>query len=165
MIQGARRAMTIVALLAVAIGPAHAQRLEIAMQPANCALADQAFDNPFSDATGWTMRRYQWHGFYAALSLTAAYVIHRATGLPPWLSATVASVGIGLVPHIRGGLIRRDYPIDPADWAFDAWNRSTPLLWVLGTRSADSAHRTRAALSAAAIYAGGYAALACHASP
>jgi len=45
----------------------------------DCSLARRAYDNPFSDSRGWSMRRYQWHGFYAGLSTLAAYGIHKTT--------------------------------------------------------------------------------------
>ena len=127
----------------------------------DCNLARRAYDNPFSDSRGWSMRRYQWHGFYAGLSTLAAYGIHKSTRLPAWASAAIASVGIGLVPHIRGGLIKRDYPVNALDWSFDALNRSAPSFFVLGGRGNNWQSKTIAATS----FVGGYLALACYSSP
>jgi len=107
------------------------------------------------------MRRYQWHAFYAALSTATAEVIHRTTHLPRWASAVTATVGLGLVPHIRGGLFDRRYPINPADWGFDLFDRAAPIfVW-----SGASGGTVRSQTLAATPFLVGYAALACYASP
>jgi hypothetical protein len=107
------------------------------------------------------MRRYQWHAFYATLSTATAEVIHRTTHLPRWASAVTATVGLGLVPHIRGGLLDRRYPIDPADWGFDLFDRAAPIfVW-----SGVSGGTLRSQTVAATTFLVGYAALACYASP
>jgi len=137
---------------------AHGQRSSTA---ADCRLARQAYDNPFSDSRGWSMRRYQWHAFYAGLSTAAAYGIHKTTRLPTWASAAIATVGIGLVPHIRSGLIMRDYPVHVLDWIFDVMNRSAPAFFVLGQSGDNWKSRTLAATT----FVGGYLALACYSSP
>jgi len=137
---------------------AHGQKSSAA---ADCRLARQAYDNPFSDSRGWSMRRYQWHAFYAGLSTAAAYGIHKTTRLPKWASAAIATVGIGLVPHIRGGLIKRDYPVHVLDWSFDVMNRSAPAFFVLGQSGNNWKSRTLAATT----FVGGYLALACYSSP
>ncbi len=107
------------------------------------------------------MRRYEWHAFYAGLSTLTAYGIHKTTKLPRWASAAIATVGIGLVPHIRGGLIKRDYPVHALDWGFDILNRGAPAFLVMG--QAGNSWQSRAL--AATAYIGGYAALACYSSP
>jgi hypothetical protein len=128
----------------------------------NCALGDKAYDNPFSDHAGWTMRRYEWHLFYAGLTSGVAYGIHKVTKLPPWASATIATVGIGLVPHIRG-YARKEYGINAGDWAFDLWTRGAPALAVAG--GVGDIGTTRSRILAGTTYLAGYAALACYASP
>jgi hypothetical protein len=153
-----RRAALLLALLAL---PLSAQGLRITVPAPDCALADRRFDNPFSDRAGWTMRRYQWHAFYFGLSSLAAEGIHRTTKLPRWASATIATIGIGVVPHIRGGIIKREYPINPLDWTFDAVNRAAPLIIWTGASGNSWQSRTLAVTTIVSSYA----ALACYASP
>jgi hypothetical protein len=124
-------------------------------------LARRAYDNPFSDSRGWSMRRYQWHAFYAGLSTLTAYGIHKTTKLPAWASAAVATVGIGLLPHIRGGLIKHDYKVNPLDWGFDMFNRGAPTILLVGQSGNTWQSRTLAATT----LVGGYFALACYSSP
>jgi hypothetical protein len=124
-------------------------------------LARRAYDNPFSDSRGWEMRRYQWHAFYAGLSTLTAYGIHRTTKLPTWASAAVATVGIGVLPHIRGGLIKRDYKVNALDWGFDVFNRGAPTILVVG----QSGNNWQSKTLAATTFVGGYFALACYSSP
>jgi hypothetical protein len=140
---------------------AHAQGLRISQPPPDCSLAAKRYDNPFSDSHGWTMRRYEWHAFYFGLSTIAAEGIHRVTKLPRWASATIATVGIGVIPHIRGGIIKRQYPIAPLDWAFDGVNRAAPLIIWTGASGKTWQSRTLAATTIASSYF----ALACYASP
>jgi hypothetical protein len=107
------------------------------------------------------MRRYQWHAFYAAMSTGASEAIHRTTHLPRWASALTATVGLGLVPHIRSGLVGRRYPFNPADWGFDLFDRAAPMfVW-----SGVSGGTWQSPTVAATTYFAGYAALACYASP
>jgi len=128
---------------------------------ADCNLARKSYDNPFSDHSGWSMRRYEWHAFYAGLSTLTAYGIHKTTKLPTWASAAIATVGLGLVPHIRGGLIKHDYPVNALDWSFDVLNRAAPAFIVLGKSGNNWESKTIAATS----FVGGYFALACYSSP
>ena len=106
------------------------------------------------------MRRYEWHAFYAGLSVAAAEALHRTTHMPRWASAATATIAIGLIPHVRG-VIRHKYPFDGPDWAFDLVDRSAPL--VVWRESLDQPWTERAATAAA--YVGGYLSLACYASP
>ena len=147
--------------LAFALMLCSAARVVSAQAPArDCNLARRAYDDPFSDSHGWHMRRYEWHAFYAGVSIAAAEALHRTTRMPRWASAVTASLAIGLIPHVRG-VIRHTYPFDGRDWAFDLVNRSAPLL--VWRESLDQSWTTRA--STAAGYAGAYLALACYASP
>jgi hypothetical protein len=132
-----------------------------AVTPRDCNLARPAYDNPFSDSRGWTMRRYEWHAFYAGLSTLTAYGIHKTTKLPAWASATIATVGIGLLPHIRGGLIKHEYGVNALDWGFDVLDRGAPALLVLGR----SGHTWQSKTLAATTLVAGYFALACYSSP
>jgi len=143
-------------LLCTTARVAHAQQA----RPRDCNLARQAYDDPFADSRGWHMRRYQWHTFYAGLSVATAEVIHRTTHMPRWASAATATVAIGLVPHVRG-VIRHRYPFDARDWAFDLVNRSAPLFVWRATRP--QPWTSRAATTAG--YAASYLSLACYASP
>lgn len=128
---------------------------------ADCNLAERRFDNPLGDNTGWSMRRYEWHAFYAVTSTAAAEGIHRVTHAPRWVSAATATIALGLVPHIRGGLLMKRYPIDPLDWSFDIVNRAMPIFVWSGARAKTWRGRAVAATS----YVAAYAALACYASP
>jgi hypothetical protein len=127
----------------------------------DCNLAERRYDNPFADHSGWSMRRYQWHAFYAGMSTAAAEAIHRTTHLPRWASAVTATVGIGLIPHIRSGLVAKRYPFNPADWGFDLFDRAAPIFVWSGMSGGTWPSRTVAATT----YLAGYAALACYASP
>jgi hypothetical protein len=129
--------------------------------PRDCDLTKRRFDDPFADHAGWWMPRYQWHAFYAVASVAAAEGIHRVTHMPRWASAVTATVALGIIPHIRGGLVTKRYPIDPLDWGFDAFNRSAPLFVWGGDRGGTWQSKTLAATS----YVAGYAALVCYASP
>ena len=150
---------TLLAVLAVLAFPFAGTMAQSA--PRDCNLARPAYDNPFSDARGWTMRRYQWHGFYAGLSTLTAYGIHKTTKLPGWASATIATVGLGLIPHIRGSLVKHQYKMDTRDWAFDLFNRGAPAMLIVGRPGKTWQSNT----IAAAGFAAGYLTLACYASP
>jgi hypothetical protein len=134
-----------------------AQRLAISQPARDCRLTRSAFDNPFSDRQGYWQPRIAWHAEYAALSFGVAYAIHRVTHLPPMWSAAVTTVGLGLVPHIRGGMINHAYAIHPMDWAFDTWDRGTPFVWSVG--------RDHGYTKPALMWLAGYAGLACWAEP
>jgi len=150
-------------MLAMFIVPAAVSAAQTTTTPPapDCNLARRAYDNPFSDSQGWSMRRYQWHAFYAGLSTLTAYGIHKTTKLPPWASAAVATVGIGLLPHIRGGLIKHDYKVNTLDWGFDVFNRGAPTILVVG----QSGNNWQSKTLAATTFVGGYFALACYSSP
>lgn len=160
------RALLALALLSVVAAPvAHCQGLRIVQPPPDCRLFAPAFDNPFSDTKGYTQPRIAWHAEYAVASYAAASLVRKVTHLPPWLSATVAAVGIGVLPHVRSVIIQRRYPINPGDLAYDAVNRATPFVWLAGhsddsTRSWASNH-----WKPAAVWLATDVALACFASP
>jgi hypothetical protein len=134
--------MLTVLLLSMSAG---AQGLRVTQPPPDCNVFKSAFDNPFSDTRGWTQPRIAWHAEYAVGSYFIASVVRKVTHLPPWLAATVTSVGIGVLPHVRSVVIQRRYPINPGDIAFDAVNRATPYVWLAShsddtTRSWASTH-------------------------
>jgi len=145
----------------LAVLAASTLRAQSSNPPADCDLRQRRFDDPFADHVGWTMPRYQWHAFYAVASVAAAEGIHRATHMPRWASAVTATVALGIIPHIRGGLLMKRYPIDPLDWGFDAFNRSAPIFVWRGLSDDGWQSKTIAATT----YAAGYAALACYSSP
>lgn len=127
-----RRAPVLALLLVCTALPTRAQGLKITQPPADCHLTTSAFDNPFSDTHGYWQPRVVWHAEFALGTYLVADLVHRVTHLPPWASATVAAVGIGVLPHVRSVLIQRRYPINPGDLAFDAVNRGTPFVWLAG---------------------------------
>lgn len=149
-------------LLVTCASLASGQGLIVQPSP-DCHLFAPAFDNPFSDTRGFTQPRIAWHAEYAVASYALASVVHRVTHLPPWLSATAAAAGIGVLPHVRSVLIQRRYPINPGDLAFDAVNRATPFVWLArgdSTRSWVGNHWKPAAVWLAADVS-----LACFSSP
>ena len=152
--RGARR-------LALALILCSTARIVSAQAPSrDCDLARRAYDDPFADSRGWHMRRYEWHAFYAGLSVATAEALHRVTHMPRWASAVTATVALGLVPHVRG-VIRHKYPFNGPDWAFDLVNRSAPLfVW-----QASREPRWTGQAATAASYVGAYLSLACYASP
>jgi hypothetical protein len=123
----ARRAL--IAGLFVA-GVANAQGLRVVQPPPDCNLLRQAWDNPYDDVHLYRQPRIAWHAEYAIGTAALSWAIHKTTRLPRWASATIASVGIGVLPHVRSVFILRHYPINPGDLAFDAVNRSTPFIFV-----------------------------------
>ena len=157
-----KKTLSLLLLLSLTEGCASATRIRRDPTVHDCALARPAFDNPFSDTAGWTMRRYQWHIMYAGLTTGAAVGIHKATGLSPAKSAALATIAVGFVPHIRG-YARGSYGINIGDWIADGWMRSAPAWFVLG--HSDGGDETKTHLLAASSYLLGYAATACYASP
>jgi len=157
----ARAISRLTRLIAGLIVTASAMPAQASRHGPDCNLAEKRFDNPFADHSGWLMRRYQWHAFYAVASTATAEGIHRVTHLPRWASAVTATVGLGVLPHIRSGLLVRRYPINPPDWGFDLFNRAAPLFVWSGLRGGTWQSQALAATT----YAAGYAALACYASP
>lgn len=127
----------------------------------DCDLAERRYDNPFADHSGWYMRRYEWHAFYAVASTATAEGIHRLTHLPRWASAVTATVALGVVPHLRSGVFERRYPINPPDWGFDLFNRAAPLFVWYGLKGGT----WQSGAASGAAYVVGYATLACYASP
>jgi hypothetical protein len=131
----------------------------------DCDVTRRAFDNPWSDTKGYVMPRIGWHASYAVASLGMGYGLKKL-GAPSWVAATVPTIGIGLVPHIRGHL-KGYYSINIADWVFDFWNRATPTFWSIAHRHDDSAsgvHWRRHAI-ATGTWTLGYLATVCFASP
>lgn len=149
-------------ILVCAITPrlAHAQ-LRFEKGRCDWNLQRRAFDNYIGDghAGGFTVPRWQHHVIGASLS-TGAAVGLRKLGLPKWAAATVAVVGVGIVPHVRGYVHGR-YDINALDWIADGWIRSAPAWYVIGH---DGHSKTSHAL-AATTYLAGYGAVACWASP
>jgi hypothetical protein len=152
-----------IAFLLAASSSADAQAIRLEHRPPDCNLARPAFDNPFSDRAGWTMPRYAWHGFYAALSTASAEGLHHLTGWPRWSTALIASVGIGFIPHVRQVILAPSgqRTINVRDWAFDGFVRSAPLILWTGTSDGTWQSKTLAATT----LLGGYFSLACWGSP
>lgn len=163
----ARMGAILLVALAIVSPPAHAQFVRVEWpERLDCDITRNAFDNPFSDTKGYVLPRYQWHAAYAGGTLALGYALHRWGKLPPWAASTIATLGIGLVPHVRGYL-KGTYAINPADWSFDLWNRSTPTFWAIAHRHDDSSsgvHWRRHAI-ATGTWTLGYLATVCFASP
>jgi len=156
---GSRRLAVILLLSSlVVVAPSSAQSHR---RRADCNLAERRYDNPFADHSGWSMRRYEWHAFYATGSIVTAEAVHRAIGLPRWASAVTATVALGILPHVRSGLMLRRYPVNARDWSFDLFTRAAPIFVWSGLRGANWESQTLTATT----YAAGYAVLACYASP
>lgn len=151
-----RRAWRTVLVLAIALAVSSlsARAQVVAQSRRDCRLADRRYDS------GWHMRRYELHAVHAGASIAVAELLHRGARLPRWASALTATVFIGIIPHVTGGIILRNYPINPMDWAFDAFNASASLLLWRGLHDG-----WRPKVEAAAAEVAGYAALACWASP
>ncbi|HVX41501.1 MAG TPA: hypothetical protein VHB25_18220 [Gemmatimonadaceae bacterium] len=156
--------LSAVAALAAARTPAHAQGLNITQPPPDCDLGRRAFDDPFIDGRGITQPRILWHLEFAAGSLALSYVLHRVVRLP-WWASTAVTVGVGVVPHIRGGIIQRRYPINPGDWVFDFWDRAVPAAWAANHHDDPKQSRVRSLGTSFEKWLAGYAATACFASP
>ena len=161
-----RCACTVAALIFPLVAKTADAQIRFKRAAADCNLARRAFDNPFHDSRGWYMRRYQWHVSYQLASLGVGYALHRTTSLPAWASAGIPSVGIGLLPHVRQTLIANQ-PINPADWAFDLVNRSTPAMWAVAHKKdheGNGIQWKRHAITLG-VFAVAYAALSCYSSP
>jgi hypothetical protein len=156
------RILIFATLLAIA-PPLSAQSLGMTW-PVNCRFGESVFDNPFSDTNGYYQPRGAWLVEYSAGSYLAAVLINKITHLPPWLTATVVTVGLGVLPHVRSIGFQHRYRLT-ADVAFDAVNRATPFVWLAG-RTTDT---TRSWLSthwkSAAVWAVADLALCPYASP
>lgn len=118
------------------------------------------FDPVWVNGWGWTMPRVGWHALYPTVTYGLARGLH-AMGVNAKVAAIGASVGVGLVPHLRQASLGLKhgsvYELNAPDWIFDLWNRSLPSVAMLSTRQ----HTTRDL----AIYAVGDLTLSCFASP
>ena len=92
---------------------------------------------------GWTMPRIGWHVMYPTLNLGIAKGL-TAIGVNRSVAAIGATVGLGLIPHVRQAALglRRDvvYELNAPDWIFDLWNRSLPS-WMLLSGDRQTAQR------------------------
>jgi len=162
--RGSARALLFAAVSALTpIAATPAQGWQIRQPSPDCDLTRRAYENPFTDRHHYIQPRLAWHIEYAVASMAIAYAVHRA-GLPRWAS-TLTAVGLGVAPHIRGGLIQGRYPINPGDAVFDAWNRAVPAYWAAGTFDDTTPGRARSRAHAVGVWLGGYVASACFASP
>jgi hypothetical protein len=73
---------------------AHVTHAQTGSTAADCRLARSAYENPFSDSRGWSMRRYQWHAFYAGPRPPRRTELQDDKN-PKGASAAIATVGIG----------------------------------------------------------------------
>ena len=160
-----RRLTTALLLAGLFVAPLPAQGLRITQPSPDCRLWQSAFDNPFSDTNGYTQPRAVWHAEYALASYGIAALIQRVTHVRPWIAATMTTVAIGVLPHVRSVLIQRRYPINPGDLAFDAVNRATPFIAV--ARHTDDSTRSFLAnhWKPVAVWLAADLSLACFSSP
>lgn len=149
---------------AMPLTAARAQGLHVTQPPPDCNLGRVAYDNPFGEARRYKQARVLWHLEYAAGSLAVSYVLHRVVHLPWWASAGV-TVGLGVAPHIRGGVLQRKYPINPGDWVFDFWDRAVPAIWAANHHDEPQQSKVRNLGASFEKWLAGYAATACFASP
>jgi hypothetical protein len=152
--------------------------LKFRTQKPDCDPLALAWDKPLPGRE-YHAPRVVWWGGYALASMAAAdgldWVYTKATHrkLPPWIGATTASAGIGLLPHVIG-YAKHEYRINVGDWSFDLLTRSLPAFWRLGGTLGMEDRlqsrrlgigRTGARLIALGAYAGGAYLLHCRASP
>lgn len=135
-----------------------AQSIKFHIDKPNCNPLSKRYDNPLI-GVGWTMPRVGWHVLYPAVTLGIAEGIEYVSRdkVSPLVSTIGAILLVGLMPHIRGGIIRREYPIDILDWTSKLWNRSLPVWDHLSERN-----RSRRDLL---TYLGGDLALSCFSHP
>jgi hypothetical protein len=89
---------------------------------------DFAFSRPMEDM-GVVWRRYQWHAAKAAASTAVTFTLREGLHVRPRRAAIVATLLVGVVPHVVG-VLRCAYPYDPADWTADAVIASVPVFFV-----------------------------------
>ena len=143
---------------------AEAQAIQWKPSPLGCDVTKRAFDNPFSDTKGYWQPRIMWHAEYGLGTWALGYGLYKATKMPPWLATSIATIGIGFVPHIRG-YVKGQYAINISDWTFDGWNRAAPTFWAIAHRDDANGIVWKNHVVATATYLVGYAALMCFASP
>lgn len=126
----------------------------------NCNPLAQAFDPVWIHGEGWTMPRIGWHVMYP----TANYAIAKGLtklGVNKKVAAVGATIGLGLIPHIRQAALGLKhgnvYELNAPDWIFDLWNRSLPSWALLSDRK-----NTKRDI---AVWAAGDIALSCFARP
>lgn len=126
----------------------------------NCNPLAKAFDPVWIHGEGWTMPRGLWHAMYPtanygiARGLTALHVNRK-------VAAVGATIGLGLIPHLRQAALGlkhgQVYELNAPDWIYDLWNRSLPSWALLSGHSTTKRD--------VAIWAAGDVALSCFARP
>jgi hypothetical protein len=161
----ASKLVAVIAVVVAAMSPLGAQGFKITQPPPNCRILDKRLDNPYDDTHHYLQPRMAWHAEYATASLLTGFALRKWTRLPNWVIGIAPTFAFGIAPHVRGGIIKRSYPINPLDWAFDAWTRAGPSFWIVAHRddSTDVVWKHHAV--ATGIFLAGYAALACYSSP
>jgi hypothetical protein len=103
--------------------------------------------------------RWAHHASRAAVASLAAGTAEHVLRLSPRRAAWLSAFGTGVVPHAVG-VARGDYRFDGPDWMADLWIAALPV----ALAEARDGGRVRRVV-AGAVYLGGYALLARHASP
>ena len=131
--------------------------------PDSC-LTCEAYDSPVTTSQaphctetvlacgGWTMRRFEWHLFNAALSEAVNVGLQHVLGVQARVAATTSALALGFGPHVLHHALAPGDSIDAADWIADGWIRSLPVA-------------TRYRWRGIAVYLAGYALVSRYASP
>lgn len=114
-------------ILAASSNVVEAQRVTFRWVKPDCDVRQKAYDNPLSDTHGYVLPKVVWHSLYAGVSEGGALLLYKTTPLNRKQSAIVSTLAIGLVAHVRGGIINKSYPINVSDWIFDLNNRALPV--------------------------------------
>lgn len=79
---------------------------------------------------GFCAPRWQHHLLYAGVSLGVFALLHYGFDVGPKKSAWLATLGVGLAPHLVALTNRQSdvYPINRADWVADLQIRSAPMI-------------------------------------
>jgi hypothetical protein len=135
----------------------------ISQSPPDCNLARMSSDNFIGDGRAGTItaRRYQLHLISIGSAALASVAVNRLLHLAPVKSAFVGGVGTGIIPHYRGAIVQRRYPIDPGDVVADATMRMIPFIVVNGHKDHSFGGHVRTAFEVVSSYA----AVACLAHP
>lgn len=135
----------------------------VSQPAADCNLRRVSSDNFIGDGRRGTITapRYQLHLISIGTAVVATVAVRELLHLSPAKSAALGGLGVGLLPHYRGAIIQRRYPINPGDVVADATMRMIPFMVVDGHKS----HSVSGHLRTAFVVAAAYASVFCWASP
>lgn len=89
----------------------------------------QAYDLARVACDGVCVPRYAHHAGRAAGALLLTWAISKAFGLSPLKSAVIATIAVGVLPHVAALPFKGSdvYPLNWPDWGADAVIASAPL--------------------------------------